>query len=367
MHLPFRSVFRRFVRAGNRWLATLTLLGIFVFGPIGFYAAYQISKQSWSTPVVFSGDYRNQVEYGSCTVSIPPHHQPGALESPNLFRFEVTPDPEQHVVLAEIKPLSEDRFYQQMQQLQAEKGKNLLVFIHGYNVSFEDAARRTAQMSFDLKFPGAPVFYSWPSQANWYGYATDQANIRDSVQLIKTFLMDLAQKSGADTINLVAHSMGNVGLTEALKEMANATSEPLFNQVVLAAPDIDTDVFRDEIAPSIIGKARRLTLYTSKSDLALVASRYFNRGSRAGDSASELLLIPGIETIDATNVDSSLLGHSYYGSSVSVLTDLENLLKNQPIQERPYLRRSVATTEPYWEFDPVMITRMPKPEKASVR
>ena len=99
-------------------------------------------------------------------------------------------------------------------------------------------------------------------------------------------------------------------------------------------------------------KGNRVTLYTSKTDLALIASKYFNHGPRAGDSGSELLLVPGVQTIDATAVDSSLLGHSYYGSNVNVLYDLGQLLNGKPIEARDYLRPNSDQTRPYWYFAP---------------
>ncbi len=214
------------------------------------------------------------------------------------------------------------------------------------NVSFKDAARRTAQMAYDLKFPGVPVFYSWPSQANWYGYRNDSQNIQNSVDQIQTFLSEIAARSNAKSINLVAHSMGNVGLTAALARMDSAK----FNQIVLAAPDIDAEIFKHEIAPRILTRADRVTLYTSKTDLALIASKYFNHGPRAGDSGSDLVLVPGIQTIDATAVDSSLLGHSYYGSNINVLYDLGQLLSGKSIEARDYLRPSPILIDPIGTF-----------------
>jgi esterase/lipase superfamily enzyme len=170
-------------------------------------------------------------------------------------------------------------------------------------------------------------------------------------------LLDLVERSGAETINLVAHSMGNVGLTEALKEIQAMDEKPLFNQVVLAAPDIDANIFKSRIAPHIVGKAKNLTLYTSQSDLALIASRFFNHGQRIGDSGPEALNFPGIDTIDATAVDSSLLGHTYYGDNVSVLTDLGQLLRNQPITNRHYLKQVNHGMTFYWAFDPLRISK----------
>ena len=303
--------------------------------------------------VEYGSQVSDTVEMGVCEVTIPESHRTGELESPSLLlRMEVTPDPSKHIVLKSVHRLDPDSFFEDMHQELEKNGNNVLVFVHGYNVSFDDAARRTAQMAFDLKFPGAPVFYSWPSQANWYGYRHDTENIINSVDQIKSFLSEVAAKSNATSINLVAHSMGNVGLTSALLKMNDGTK---FNQIVLAAPDIDAETFRQEIAPRIVSKGKRVTLYTSKTDLALIASKYFNRGPRAGDSGSELLLIPGVQTIDATAVDSSLLGHSYYGSNVNVLYDLGQLLNGQPIEARDYLRQSSDLTRPYWYFAPPRI------------
>ena len=152
--------------------------------------------------------------------------------------------------------------------------------------------------------------------------------------------------------------MGNVGLTAALSEIEQS-SKPHFNQVVLAAPDIDTKVFKEEIASKIVAKARHTTLYTSKNDLALIASRYFNQRNRVGDSGPDVTIIDGIDTIDATAVDSSLLGHTYYGSNVTVLDDLSLLLQNQPIESRHYLKAMDRGPRPYWAFEPVRLSRSP--------
>lgn len=346
-----------FYGRGRRILSLASVLILAVFGSFGVFAAKQLALNPFDAQVAYNHRLADSVQYGKCTVSIPPNHQPGVVEAPMLWKAQLIADPRKHVVLEEVKQLSHQDFFDSVKETQLKKGKNLLVFIHGYNVSFDDAAKRTAQMAFDLDFPGAPIFYSWPSQADWYGYKTDKRQIELSVDHIKRFLEDLAHQSGADTINLVAHSMGNVGLTAALREINSPPDRPLFNQVVLAAPDVDAEVFKRDIAPNIVSKAHRTTLYTSKTDLALIASRLFNHGSRLGDSGPEIVTFPGIETIDATKVDSSLLGHSYYGSNVSVLTDVGHLLRNEPISGRSYLRRIELGGTGYWTFDPLLISR----------
>lgn len=343
---------------GARVVGILSVVGLFVFGSFGFFAAKQLSVHPVQALVTYNHRVSDKVEYGKCTVTIPPNHQKGMVEAPMLLKGQFISDPNKHIVLNEIHELTQDQFLADLKDVQARKGKNLLVFIHGYNVSFEDAAKRTAQMQFDLKFPGAAIFYSWPSQANWYGYKSDKERIEMSVGQIRHFLEDLAKRSGAETINLVAHSMGNVGLTAALKDIQSTDGNPIFNQVVLAAPDIDAETFKNDIARHIVTKAKRMTLYTSKTDLALIASRYFNNGSRLGDSGPEVVTYPGIDTIDATTIDSSLLGHSYYGSNITVLTDVGHLLRNEPLAQRVYLRPVQDGEQSYWTFDPVLISKL---------
>lgn len=343
-----------------------TNYALFAIGGLCFVAWFGLKSNFAAKPATaperiaigeYTGDLASSVSLGICDVSIPDTHIAGELEAPSILRFEFREDPKKHVMLKQVTKLDSELFFQDMQSEMQVKGPDLLVFIHGYNVSFEDAARRTAQLSHDLKFAGAPVFYSWPSQANWYQYQTDKQNIALSVGHIKQFLLDLAQKSGADKINLIAHSMGNVGLTAALAELDHPSQRAMFDQVVLAAPDIDADVFREDIAPKIASKATRYTLYTSSTDLALIASRYFNAGRRAGEAGKPILSQPGFDVIDASLVDTSLLGHSYYGGSASVLTDLGELLLNRPALERSSLTMADGG-DSYWQLSSPDATRI---------
>jgi esterase/lipase superfamily enzyme len=141
--------------------------------------------------------------------------------------------------------------------------------------------------------------------------------------------------------------MGNVGLTQALADMQTKATLPRFNQVVLAAPDIDADIFKLRIAPRIVDKAERCTLYTSKNDLALIASRYFNSGPRLGETLIEEGTYPGLDVIDASAVDTSLLGHSYYGNA-SLISDIRELLHNRAVDQRRLVRLARGNGHPRW-------------------
>jgi len=51
-------------------------------------------------------------------------------------------------------------------EMRATSSRDALLFIHGFNVSFEDGCRRAAQIAYDIKFPGPVFLYSWPSHAS---------------------------------------------------------------------------------------------------------------------------------------------------------------------------------------------------------
>ncbi len=296
------------------------------------------------------------LEYGVCEVSIPRDHRMGALEGPSWRRLELRRDPREHVVLLSLRKAEAAGFFAELSAcLEASVRGEILLFLHGFNVSFEDAARRTAQLAYDLKLEGAPVFYSWPSKGklSLTGYAHDETNVEWTVPHLKSFLVDLASGSGARAIHLIAHSMGNRALTRALGEIAAtmaAPGTPAFSEVVLTAPDIDADVFR-QMASALRRAARRVTLYASDKDRALEASRKFHGYPRAGDAGANIVVVPEVETIDASAVDTDLVGHFYYGDNRSVLSDVYYLLRDgKSAGERFGLSERRSASGSYWVF-----------------
>ncbi|MFZ2407417.1 MAG: alpha/beta fold hydrolase [Methylobacter sp.] len=255
----------------------------------------------------------------------------------------------------EVNPQPEQDFFSSLRsQIKNSKEKQAFVFVHGYNVSFEDAARRTAQMAYDLGFDGAPIFFSWPSQDKTAAYTVDEANQEWAVPHLKTFLTGVSSRTGAKKIYLIAHSMGTRALSAALREMANERpNHRLFKEVVLAAPDIDAEVFQRDIFPKIQPLAGRITLYASSKDKALQASKLVHAYSRAGESEiNRLVIAPGLDTVDASLVDTSFLGHSYYADNRSVISDLYYLLSNgNPPGQRNLLEKN-RKSQKYWAFKP---------------
>jgi esterase/lipase superfamily enzyme len=334
-------------------LALLTLLMTILLGSVWGYDQF-VDFRRYAKPEVEYGNDRGDLELGTCQVSIPWSHTVGELEAPSILRLEIREDVDKHVVLHETRRERDEVFYRKLRQTVREADRpEVFVFVHGYNVTFEGAARRTAQIAHDVDFSGAAVFFSWPSQGGLLQYTVDETNVVWAVPHLKQFLLDVVQESGAKSISLVAHSMGSRGLSRALYELSleMREQEALFNQIVLAAPDIDAEVFRRDLAPALTRTSQRVTVYASSNDQALAASKKVHGHARAGDSGSGLVVLRGVETIDVSTIKTSLLGHSYYGSSNPVLRDLRQLiLEGLSAHQRSWLTPMPHNGLTYWVF-----------------
>ena len=214
-------------------------------------------------------------------------------------------------------------------------------------MNFEAAAKRTAQIHYDLQFPGVPIFFSWPSRASVRHYFSDRNEIEFSRYVIKQFLLDVSQRVDADRIHVIAHSMGADATCRAIAELGERGK--IFDQVILAAPDIDRNVFRLQVVPKMTRAANRTTMYCSKNDWALVASDTFNDALRAGDSRQGVLVMKELDTIDASGIDTDLLGHSYYGDCLPILNDVRQLVSlDLPPNKRRLLPWPVENELIYW-------------------
>lgn len=266
-----------------------------------------------------------RMETGSCIVSIPPRHKRFTLERPSLKLFNWRENQEKHIVLKSINPASEDSCIANLKSAVAKaKAKEILVFIHGFNVCFSDATLRAGQIAKDSQFRGVPVIFSWPSYANIRDYPGDAENIGKSIESLERFLTSLATRTGATRIHLMAHSMGNRALTAVLERLALKGQTKMFGEIVLTAADVDAQEFRERISIEIQKVSEYVSLYVSSNDRALRISRRFNKGKRLGESDPPLLM-PGIETIDSSTIDGSFTGHSYYARG-PVLADIFYLI-----------------------------------------
>ncbi|MEH6519508.1 MAG: alpha/beta fold hydrolase [Halioglobus sp.] len=288
--------------------------------------------QDASKPSRFYGLKRGTVSYGVASVSVVKSNRKTTLE--------------------EVNPTSPEEFLQQLQAaVESAKSAKILVFVHGYNRSFHQVSKQIAEFCLTTGFDGVPVIWSWPSSRNPAGYLEDETNMRWSQPHLARFLRVVIDQSGAETVHLVGHSMGARGMTDVLLRdlLPGGINKEKIGEYVLLAPDIDAGIFRRDLAPQLVASGLHTTLYTSANDKALASAYALRRYPRAGDSSYGPVVVSGIETIDATQANKSILGHSYFEESDEVSDDLAELLNSRkPAERRPGLEYVGGEGAGYW-------------------
>lgn len=240
---------------------------------------------------MFSGERSDSVSYAELTFSFPPGRTAGDLPVD-----ADAPDPQRHITLVSATVLDPASFARALAQpakdarspnIRITGKRKALVFVHGYNTAFDAAAVRMAQIVADTRFTGTPVLFSWPSRGGLTDYAYDRASADFSRDALERLLKQLARNPEISGVDVFAHSMGNWLTMEALRQLAVANDQQTLGkirEVVLAAPDVDMDVFRQQTT-RMQPLPKNMTVYVSRDDYALRVSRRLAGGKlRAGEN-----------------------------------------------------------------------------------
>jgi esterase/lipase superfamily enzyme len=315
-----------------------------------------------NSPPDFGADRTDELKYGACRVRIPEDHKIGHLELPNKaswirlrFRNEEL-DERRHFVIKDIATFDQTEFCNIILQ---EQSKTALVFVHGFNTTFNDGVLRLAQIIWDMQFKGVSILFSWPSAGGVLKYLYDLNSALGARPRFQELIQMLRTDAGVETIHIVAHSMGNMVVLEALNELAKAGALPTLSEVVMAAPDVDIDLYKS-LAVRIRPLTRGMTLYASANDKALVASRKAAGKPRAGDVfAGRPIVLPQIESIDVSAIGDEMFGlnHNVFADNRSLIDDIGRLLfkgDRPPNQRSPQIRCVPEGIDPpeYWRYVP---------------
>lgn len=340
------------------------------FDVVPVYFGTDRSEASTEKRLDFGPDRGRKLTLGQALVTVPKSHVQPTIERPWVIKvpyFDVTlyeeaEDPDKHFTMKELKTQTREEFLALVRERLAKSERykdHALVFVHGYNTTFDNGIFRTAQIAYDLKFDGAPFHYSWPSGGGLSSYTYDRESSGQSEPYMREFFELVIKESGAKKISVIAHSMGNQPVLQVLRDIKSASPPGVvISQIILAAPDVDRDNFAN-IAKEIQGLAGGITLYAASNDVALNASRRFHGGvPRAGDVPAEgPLVLPGIDTIDVTAVSTDSLGlnHSGYAENNALLNDLQLLIQTgeRPPEKRiPLLEKVGTPAGDYWRYPP---------------
>ena len=278
-----------------------------------------------------------EVHYGSCQINTPKKHAVGAIEVATDARADT------HEF---FRPLGYTALDLEgvRRAIQDRHPESVLVFVHGFNVKFQDAVMRAAQIAYDLKFQGPVVLFSWPAGAegtlnnalvNRTYHANREAAV-NSVPALAAFLRFLSTLGVP--VHLLVHSMGHQVVVPA---RALASADPIvrrgfIRELVMNAPDIATADFLKAMS-QIRELVHRTTVYCSFNDRAIAASQTYNSGARLG--ACER--VEGVDMINVSGLDAPTLGlgHGYY-SARPVLTDVFQILLGIDAERRLFMRKS---------------------------
>ena len=319
-----------------------------------YYATNRKPSGNGAPAKFYGSDRASSFQYGRAIVTIPSTHTPGNLELPSLWKLERSSDPSKHFVLKAVLPLSKDAARKEMvEKLAGMPSHALLVFVHGYYTSFADAALRTAQLAHDLQFPGMAFFYSWPSAGKALAYWQDEEASQLSNDAFAQLLGELSQLPASD-IYIVAHSMGNRIVASALRSRVEKNEDTKhIRALLLAAPDINADLFRETIAPKLAAmQGTQTTIYAASSDLALKASKIVHGFKRVGETVGGVFTYPGLDTIDASSVATVTrdFGHAYLMDSTSVLKDIQAIVAHSLAAKQRGLAEVGTSPNQYWQL-----------------
>jgi esterase/lipase superfamily enzyme len=297
---------------------------------------FAATRQKIGTPnhVTFSGERGPEMVLGGARVRVPEQHRFGKIELPhsgllNIF-YEVKADPSKHFVIQDVKILTEGDWDRIISEKNTDEA---LIFVHGFNTGFDDSLYRMAQIVWDLQYSGVPVLFTWPSRGTLVDYVYDRESALIARSSFISLLNMLEAEHGIKRIHVLAHSMGNFLVMEALRDQANAAAPAKLSELMMAAPDVDRDYYTLN-APQIRKVVAGMTLYASSADKALAASRTLAGGiSRAGDvPAGGPIVLPQIDSIDVTAVGNDILGlnHDTFAVTRSVMDDIGMLLTENP-------------------------------------
>jgi esterase/lipase superfamily enzyme len=297
---------------------------------------------------------------GISKISIPENHKTGSVERSGFSFYGIqlhggqSSNGESFQQMS-IGLLGEDDFKASVKNTPSGTA---LIFVPGFNTSFLDGEFRLAQIVFDTQYSGASILFSWPSAGA--GITTYDYDRESAVYSRKSFLdlLKIVYASGVTKVFVVAHSMGNQIVVDALAQAAYMRDQiGKLSEVVLAAPDVDRDVFIQSSA-ALREMAGGITLYASDADKALLASKMKAQGPRAGQLYQGApIVVSGIEAVDVTSLGSDIfeLNHGVYAANRSAIGDISRIISTEihPPNRRSSEIRPVpeGSLNPiYWRF-----------------
>ena len=292
--------------------------------------------------ILYSGERGPDIKLEEIVVSIPPdaNREAGEVQWPK----KLPPDPAKDFATYSVSAIPDIDAARKWLSRNQASSRRLLIFVHGFNNRYEDAVYRLAQISHDSKANATPLLFTWPSRGSVFAYGYDKESTNFSRTALERVLTAAAAEPRVAEVTVLAHSMGTWLTVESLRQMAirNGAIPAKIENVILAAPDLDIDVFRQQLAD--MGPERpKFTVFVSRDDRALKVSRRISGEiDRLGQidindpQYQALLESEGITVLDLTALQGGdRLNHSKYADSPEVVRLLgDRLIAGQTVTDQ---------------------------------
>jgi esterase/lipase superfamily enzyme len=282
----------------------------------------------------------NKNYYGVCRISVPKNHSTSEI----LFSPDGKGSTHKFYKIVSEKEIIPDTLFDFVKRTK----RTPLIFIHGFNVKYQEALLRVSQITYDLKYQGPVILFTWPSGAGdgflddtllTKTYEQNMYGAQNSIELFKKIISEFYLHE--IPINIMVHSMGHQVVIPAIKQLGlnfkdhlELPEKKIINELIMNAPDFDRDDFIKNV-DDVKYVTKRMTLYCSNNDKALVASNKINKSERLGSCSN----IDDIDTINVSSIDSTTIGHSYYASR-DVITDVFQVLLGLDAEKRIFIKKS---------------------------
>lgn len=248
-------------------------------------------------------------------------------------------------------------------------GNDVVLFMHGYAVDWEDAVASAMSLEFMLNSKRGNgskevkvILFSWPSNGSnmpFAAYKSDRSDARDSAKSVgrgilklRDFLSTLkrhtdneAEKVCNSKIHLLCHSMGKYVLENALAYKvlgySGGTLPRIFDQIFLCAPDLRDDAMEKSALSRLHEMGNRVSIYYNDGDVAMHFSEYTKHfGDRLGHTgnARPAMIHNKVHQIDCTPIVKGFTEHSYY-QWATVNEDIMQSIQGVPLDDDSRMRR----------------------------
>ena len=262
--------------------------------------------------------------------------------------------------------------------------KEVVVFVHGFANTFEDAVLTTGELCHFLGREFVCMVFTWPAGGTkgvFFGYDVDRESAEFAVEDLKKTIRMVAETSGVQKVHLLAHSRGTDLLATAVSDLSaeayvsrsNIARKFKIGNIALMAPDLDFDVafskiwkivsdpdlpYGDAPRPDVVVLSPEfyITVYVSPNDKALAAAGWlFGSLARVGrvdvnmvrpEGIAQARVLSGFDVIQVTETN-CFICHSYFVSNPRVSADLIAMLRYGLKPNEPG-RPLIEVNQPFW-------------------